>query len=248
MQIEMDESPRTRNYLLAALPYDEYARFAPLFEHVHAVHGETVARAGQRIDYAYFPLTGMISVVALMSEGLGVEVATVGNEGMIGLPVLFGGDTTPFDVMWQIEGEALRIRVNDLLTSVVERGPLASVLMRYSLAFLFQTAQNGACNAVHTVSQRCARWLLSTRDRTDGDSFFLTHEFLAFMLGITRQSTSLAVADFARRGIIAYQHGHMQIVDRASLEVASCECYRSIRAEFERLLEVGRGRARPASG
>lgn len=236
----MDDTLRARNHLLAALPDDEYARLAPLFEHVHATHGEIVAEPGQTIDHAYFPLSGMVSVVALMSEGLGAEVGTVGNEGMVGLPIFFGGASTPFHFMWQLDGEALRIRANDLLTTVMPGDALTSVVMTYSQAFIVQAAQNGACNGLHTVHQRGARWLLTTHDRADGDAFMLTHEFLAFMLGVTRQSASIAVADFARRGIIAYQHGHMRIMDRAGLEVASCECYRIIRDEFERLLGVGR--------
>lgn len=211
------------------------------FEHVHATRGEIAARPGQTMDHAYFPLSGMVSVVALMSEGRGAEVGTVGNEGMVGLPIVLGGASTPFRFMWQLDGDALRIRAADLLTAVRPGGPFASAVMAYSQAFFVQAAQNGACNGLHTVSRRCARWLLSTRDRAGGDEFLLTHELLAFMLGVTRQSASIAVADFARLGLIAYQHGHMQILDRAGLEATSCECYRIIRDEFERLLGVGRG-------
>ena len=237
----MDEDHRARNYLLAAIPDDEYARLAPRFEYVHATHGEVVARPGETMDRAYFPLSGMVSVVALMSEGLGAEVGTVGNEGMVGLPIVLGGASMPFHFMWQLDGEALRIPAGNLSNAVTPGGPFASAVMAYLQAFFVQAAQNGACNGLHTVSQRCARWLLSTRDRADADSFMLTHEFLAFMLGVTRQSASIAVADFARLGFIAYQHGHMQILDRAGLETTSCECYRIIRNEFERLLGVSRG-------
>lgn len=237
----MDESAGNSNHLLGGLPDAEYASLEPFLEPIQATHGEIVARPGRTIDYAYFPLSGMVSVVALMSEGLGAEVATVGNEGMIGLPIFLGGDSSPFHLMWQLAGAALRIRAADLLPAAIPGSRLGSILTTYSQAFFVQTAQNAACNGLHAVHQRGARWLLATQDRAGGDEFFLTHEFLAFMLGVTRQSVSIAVADFAGRGLISYQRGHMRILDRAGLEAASCECYRIIRAEFIRLLGVGRG-------
>ncbi|HSO29871.1 MAG TPA: Crp/Fnr family transcriptional regulator, partial [Candidatus Sulfomarinibacteraceae bacterium] len=240
-QVDMDRNLRPQNHLLSALPDEEHARLAPLLEKVPGTHGEIIARPGRAIDHAYFPMSGMISVVALMSDGLGAEVATVGNEGMIGLPIFLGSFSTPFHLMWQLSGDALRIRADDLLSVAAPPTRLASVLTTYSQAFFVQTAQNVACNGLHAVHQRAARWLLSTHDRAEGDAFRLTHEFLAFMLGVTRQSASLAVADFARRGLIAYQRGHMHILDRARLEAASCECYGIVRAEFERLLGLGRG-------
>jgi CRP-like cAMP-binding protein len=199
-----------------------------------------LAAPGQSIADAYFPVSGMISIVALTSGGLGAEVATVGNEGMIGLPIFFGADSSPFHVMAQLDGRALRISAHELETVVPNTPTLGHLLRTYSQAFFVQTAQNAACNGLHSVSQRGARWLLTTRDRADGDAFFLTQEYLAFMLGVSRQSVGHAVLDLQDAGLISYSRGHMRIVDRAGLEAASCECYEIVRAEYARLLGIGR--------
>jgi len=185
-------------------------------------------------------MSGMISVVALMSEGLGAEVATVGNEGMIGLPIFLGADSSPFHLMAQLDGEALRIPARDLEAALGPETRLSALLRTYSQAFFVQTAQNAACNGLHNVSQRGARWLLATHDRAGKDSFFLTQEFLAFMLGVARQSIGIAVGDLQERGLIEYRRGHMHIRDRDGLEAASCECYRIVQTEFARLMGIGR--------
>jgi CRP-like cAMP-binding protein len=182
----------------------------------------------------------MISVVALVSEGLGAEVATVGNEGMMGLPILFGSGGSPFHVMAQLSGEALRIPAAKLEAALADGNGLSTMLRTYSQAFFVQTAQNAACNTLHPVSRRGARWLLATHDRAEGDTFHLTQEFLAFMLGVARQSVGIAVGDLQSRGLIEYHRGEMQILDRPGLEAASCECYEIVRAEFTRLLGVAR--------
>ena len=236
----MDADLRTRNHLLAELSDEEFERIAPALELVSARSGDVIARPGRMIDHAYFPLSGMASIVALLSEGLGVEVATIGNEGMVGLPIFLGGHSTPFHMMWQLASEALRIRAADLLGALAPDGRFPGVLTTYSQAFFVQTAQNAACNGLHSIHQRAARWLLATHDRAEQTEFFLTHEFLAFMLGVRRQSVSLSVAELANAGLIRYHRGHVSILDRARLEAEACECYQIIRAEFERLLGVGR--------
>lgn len=233
-------SARTQNHLLAALSDEEARALEPWLEPVALPRGEMLARPGQSIDSAYFPLSGMISVVALMAEGLGAEVATVGNEGMIGLPIFLGADSSPFHLMSQLEGEALRIPAGHLEAALDKGSRLASLLRTYSQAFFAQTAQNAACNGLHSVSQRGARWLLATHDRAQSDAFFLTQEFLAFMLGVARQSVGIAVGDLQEKGLIAYHRGDMHILDRPALEAASCECYNIVRAEFSRLLGIAR--------
>jgi len=182
----------------------------------------------------------MISVVALMPEGLGAEVATVGNEGMMGLPILFGSGQTPFHVMAQLSGKAARLPAAALETALVGGSQLNELLRTYSQAFFVQTAQNAACNTLHPVSRRGARWLLATHDRAEGDSFHLTQEFLAFMLGVARQSVGIAVGHLQDRGLIEYHRGEMRILDRPGLERESCECYEIVRAEFARLLGIAR--------
>jgi len=231
---------RFQNHLLAALAEDDARKLEPWLELVSLPRGEILARAGQPFEYAYFPLNGMISVVALVSEGLGAEVATVGNEGMMGLPILFGAGGSPFHVMAQLSGEALRIPAAKLEAAIADGNGLSTMLRTYSQAFFVQTAQNAACNTLHPVSRRGARWLLATHDRAEGDTFHLTQEFLAFMLGVARQSVGIAVGDLQGRGLIEYHRGEMHILDRPGLEAASCECYEIVRAEFSRLLGVAR--------
>jgi CRP-like cAMP-binding protein len=236
----MEGAQLSQNHLLAALAADEAGKLEPWLELVSLPRGEVLARAGQPFTHAYFPLRGMISVVALVSEGLGAEVATVGNEGMMGLPILFGSGGSPFHVMAQLSGEALRIPATRLQAVVAEGNGLSTMLQTYSQAFFVQTAQNAACNTLHPVSRRGARWLLATHDRADGDSFHLTQEFLAFMLGVARQSVGIAVGELQNRGLIEYHRGDMHILDRPGLEAMSCECYEIVRAEFSRLLGIAR--------
>jgi CRP-like cAMP-binding protein len=231
---------REQNHLLGALSADEFALLEAWLEPVSLPRGYVLARPGQSIEHAYFPLNGMVSVVALMSEGLGAEVATVGNEGMIGLPIFLGADSSPFHLMSQLAGDALRIRADRLQDALEADSRLGALLRTYSQAFFVQTAQNAACNGIHSISRRGARWLLATQDRAESDTFFLTQEFLAFMLGVARQSVGIAVGDLADRGLISYERGHMRVVDRAALEAASCECYGIVRAEFARLLGIAR--------
>jgi CRP-like cAMP-binding protein len=230
----------TNNHLLAALPQEELQEIEPWFDEVPLPRDTVIARPGERIDDAFFPLSGMISVVALMSGGLGAEVATIGNEGMVGLPGIQGAGSSPFHVMAQLSGEAVRVPAAQLEKALPRLPHLANLVGTYSQAFFVQTAQNAACNGLHSVSERGARWLLTTHDRADGDEFFLTQEYLAFMLGVTRQSVGHAVAGLADHGPISYSRGAMQIKDRAGLEAASCECYEIVRAEFSRLLGIAR--------
>jgi CRP-like cAMP-binding protein len=167
-------------------------------------------------------------------------VATVGNEGMIGLPIFLGAESSPFHLMAQLAGQSMRIRAERLEKLLVPESRLTALLRTYSQAFFVQTAQNAACNGVHPISMRAARWLLATHDRAESEAFFLTQEFLAFMLGVARQSVGIAVGELAERELISYVRGHMRVLDRAGLEEASCECYGIVRAEFDRLLGIAR--------
>lgn len=236
----MANSSREQNHLLAALSEDEIAPLQPWLEQISLPRGAVLARPGEPIEYAYFPTSGMVSIVALMSKGLGAEVATVGNEGMIGLPIFLGAGSSPFHLMAQLTGQSIRIPAVRLEKVLMSDSRLASLLRTYSQAFFVQTAQNAACNGIHPISMRAARWLLATHDRAESGSFYLTQEFLAFMLGVARQSVGIAVGELADQGLISYARGQMRVLDRAGLERASCECYDIVRAEFDRLLGIAR--------
>lgn len=236
----MGTSTRERNHLLAALSEEEFAPLEPWVEMVSLPRGDVLARPGEPIEYGYFPTSGMVSVVALMSKGLGAEVATVGNEGMIGLPIFLGAESSPFHLMAQLTGQSIRIPAERLEQVLLAEPRLSSLLRTYSQAFFVQTAQNAACNGIHPISMRAARWLLATHDRAESDVFYLTQEFLAFMLGVARQSVGIAVGELADRGLISYVRGDMRVLDRVGLEDASCECYGIVRAEFDRLLGIAR--------
>jgi CRP-like cAMP-binding protein len=236
----MRTSSREGNHLLAALSAEEFAPLEPWLEPISLPRGDVLARPGEPIEYAYFPTSGMVSVVALMSKGLGAEVATVGNEGMIGLPIFLGAGSSPFHLMAQLSGNAIRIPAQRLEKALSPDSRLAALLRTYSQAFFVQTAQNAACNGIHPISMRAARWLLATHDRAESDTFYLTQDFLAFMLGVARQSVGIAVGELADRDLISYVRGQMRVLDRPGLERASCECYGIVRAEFDRLLGIAR--------
>ena len=236
----MGNSSRGQNHLLAALSEEEFAPLEPWLEVISLPRGYVLARPGEAIEYAYFPTSGMVSVVALMSKGLGAEVATVGNEGMIGLPIYLGAASSPFHLMAQLTGQSIRMPADRLEHLLLPDSRLTALLRTYSQAFFVQTAQNAACNGIHPISMRAARWLLATHDRAESQAFYLTQEFLAFMLGVARQSVGIAVGELADRGLISYVRGHMRVLDRNGLERASCECYSIVRAEFDRLLGIAR--------
>jgi CRP-like cAMP-binding protein len=231
---------REQNHLLAALSQEEFGSLEPWLEPISLPRGVVLARPGEAIEYAYFPTSGMVSVVALMSKGLGAEVATVGNEGMIGLPIFLGAGSSPFHLMAQLSGQSIRIRALELEKVLLPDSGLTALLRVYSQAFFVQTAQNAACNGIHPISMRAARWLLATHDRAETGAFYLTQEFLAFMLGVARQSVGIAVGELADRGLVSYVRGQMRVLDRPGLEQASCECYGIVRAEFARLLGIAR--------
>jgi CRP-like cAMP-binding protein len=192
--------------------------------------------ANQPIEYAYFPLTGIGSMVTVMKGGKAVEIATVGNEGMIGLPLFLGVNITPSRALTQVPGDSVRINADAFQKEVRRQGALAKVLQTYTQALMVQISQGMACNAIHTIQQRLARWLLLTHDRVATQKFHLSQEFMSAMLGVRRASVSEVASKLQKAGFIRYSRGTMEIVDRAGLEAASCECYAVIQREFDRLL------------
>ena len=192
--------------------------------------------ADQPIEYAYFPLTGIASMVTVMKGGKAVEVATVGNEGMIGLPLFLGVNITPSIAFTQVPGESMRIAAGVFQKEVRRQGGLAKMLQLYTQALMVQISQGMACNGVHSIEQRTARWLLMTHDRVAAQTFPLSQEFLGQMLGVRRAGVSEAASKLQKAGLIRYKRGVIEIVNRLGLEADSCECYEVIQREFGRLL------------
>jgi CRP-like cAMP-binding protein len=223
------------NRLLARLPNSDYEALLPHLQQVPLAHKQILYEAETPIEYAYFPTAGVLSAVTVMNDGNMIEVATVGREGMVGLPFLIGNGA-PHRMIVQVPGEGLRIAANDLKGHTTEGKPLRSLLTRYHLVFFRQTAQSVACNGLHRVQQRCCRWLLETRDRVDSEDLPLTQEFLAAMLGVQRSSVNEVLHPLQEKGLVHTNRGVITILDRNALEAGACECYRSVREYFERLL------------
>lgn len=226
---------KSENRLLAALPQDEYERLVVNMESVFLNFKQSVYEPNEPIEYVYFIQNGVISLLNVMEDGREVEVATVGNEGMVGLPVFLGADKIPGRAFSQIPGDALRMKANVFKDIVTLGTQLHDLLQRYTQALFNQIAQGAACNSVHSVEERMCRWLLMTQDRVGEDEFPLTQEFLSQMLGVRRPTVSIAASILQKAGLIRYSRGGITILDREGLEASSCECYRIINADFERL-------------
>jgi CRP-like cAMP-binding protein len=224
------------NHLLAYLPPAELDRLLVSMRLVFLEHKQVLCEDGAPIPYVYFPTQGVVSQVLCTAGGDQIEVGIIGNEGMVGLSVLLGEDESPARFLAQVPGTAYRMPSAVLRAEVHWDSPLRQVLLRYVAAHLRQMAQGVACSGLHPIPQRCVRWLLMTHDRVDSDTFPLTHEFLATMLGVRRSSVSEILQPLTRQGLIRNGRGQVTILDRQGLEALSCECYRAVREEVERLL------------
>jgi len=226
-----------RNRLLGALPAEELDRLLPSLESVPLVDGMPIYEPHQPISHIYFPISGLISMVSEMREGT-VEVGTIGREGMTGLPLVLRATTMPTRAFVQVPGHAYRMRGADLLAVMREAPTLERLLYRYVLSLYDQTAQHAACNRLHDLEERCARWLLMTHDQVDGDVVPLKQQFLAEMLGVHRPAVTIAAGALQKAGVIRYTRGKVTVLDRAALEESSCECYEIISRRANELLAV----------
>jgi CRP-like cAMP-binding protein len=224
------------NQLLARLPADEYQQLLPDLELVSLEMKRVLYNPGTRLDYAYFPNHGVLSQLTVMEDGAGIELATTGNEGMVGLSILLGIAKSSSRVVVQVPSDSLRMRADRLEAAISQDTRLRRLLLLYNGAFLVQVSQGVACNGLHSVQQRCCRWLLMTHDRVVDDEFPITHEFLAQMLGVRRSSVTQVLWPLQQEGLVRYHRGRMVVLDRAGLEAASCECYHIVKREFNRLL------------
>jgi CRP-like cAMP-binding protein len=226
-----------RNRLLGALGGDELNEILPLLESVPLVDGMPIYEPHEPISHVYFPISGIISMVSEMREGT-VEVGTVGREGMTGLPLVLRATTMPSRAFVQVPGHAYRMSGTDLFTVLRQSTRVERLVYRYVLALFDQTAQHAACNRLHALEERCARWLLMTHDRVDGDVLLLKQQFLAEMLGVHRPAVTLAAGALQKAGVIRYTRGKVTVLDRKALEEASCECYTIISRRAADLLDV----------
>ena len=234
----MSQNPRypNQNRLLAALPKEEYERLLPNLESVSLEFKQVLYQPDELINHVYFPVNGVISLLTIMEDGNIVEVGTVGYEGLAGLPIFLGADRTPGQAISQIPGDAMKMRADVFKREVTPGSPLYNLLQRYTQALLNLLAQSAACNRLHSIEQRCCRWLLMTQDRVGSDQFVLTQEFLAQMLGVRRASVNEVATTIQKAGLIRYSRGKMTICDRLGLEATACECYQVVKQELDRLV------------
>jgi CRP-like cAMP-binding protein len=224
------------NRLLGLLPPKDYERLRPHLRRIPLEYRQSLYRARQRIGSVYFIETGVGSLVNTMVSGDAAEVGTIGNEGVVGLPLLFGDDRAPTSVYVQVPGVGLQMGAAPFATELARSASLRAVMFRYAHAFFNQVAQSAACNHFHSIEQRCCRWLLMTHDRMCSDKFLLTQEFLAMMLGVHRTGVTGAAGALQRAGLIRYSRGNVTMIDRRGLLDLSCECYGVSKREFDRLL------------
>jgi CRP-like cAMP-binding protein len=230
---------RPKNRLLRALPDEDYRRLAPALRTMTVAKGFVFFQPNTPVDYVYFPNGGVTSVTTVLADGSTVETATVGSEGMVGLEALLTEDAVaPGEVMVQVgDIEVEQLSAGAFRSELARNGALAHVVGRYAQVLIAQMMQSAACNARHQIQERCARWLLMTHDRVARDEFDLSHEFLATMLGVRRQSVTVVAGELQSAGLITYRHGTIRILDRKRLETASCECYALVREKFDSSFE-----------
>ncbi len=225
----------TENRLLAALPASDRDQLLTRLTEVFLKVKTVLFEPGQAVDAVYFPLDGVVSLVTPLEDGAIVEVATVGNEGLVGVPAVLGGRLAVRAIS-QVAGRCLTMETSAFVYEISKRGALARLVDRYVQALFGQISQAAACNRLHSNEERLSRWLLMSHDRIGVDQFFITQEFLAQMLGSRRATVTLSASILQRAGFIKYQRGHIEVVDRSGLEGAACECYQVIRTELERVL------------
>ncbi|MBD2104113.1 Crp/Fnr family transcriptional regulator [Leptolyngbya sp. FACHB-261] len=226
-----------QNQILSVLPREEYERLAPHLQLVSLTQGEFLYAPGEPIEYVYFPNQGVISLVLTLEDGSMGEVGLIGQEGMVGLAVIWGNLPPTSQAQVQLPGDAFSLKASVIKTEFSRGGALQDLLLRYTKALFAQVSQSAVCNAKHTIEERLARWLLMSQDRVQSDEFPLTQEFISHMLGVRRAGVTVAAGDLQRAGLIRYSRGKIAIRDRESLEATACECYQVVKTEFEHLFD-----------
>jgi CRP-like cAMP-binding protein len=235
MSKSLKPSLPTENRLLAALPREEYQRLVADLQPVTFSLGEVVYESGGRLDYIYFPTTSVVSLLYAMEDGSVAEAGLVGNDGVVGVALFLGGDTTPNRAVVQLGGGAVKMKDSVLKDAFRRGGALQHWLLRYTQALITQISQTAACNRLHSVEQRLCRWLLLCHDRVESNELLMTQEFISNMLGGRRESVTVAAGRLQDAGLIHYIRGRIKILNRKGLEAAVCECYGVVKNEVDRL-------------
>ena len=239
MNITNNTTNALKNHLLASLPNDEFARFQSKLEPVSLKLGTVLYESGDRLDHAYFPTTAIISLLYIMENGATAEIGVVGNDGILGIALFMGGDTTNSRAIVQSAGEVFKIKAQDLKTEFGRGGIFQTMLLRYTQALMTQISQTAVCNRLHSLEQQLCRWILLSHDRLDSDKLVMTHDLISNMLGVRREGVTLAAQKLAEKGLITNTRGTIILIDRQGLENAVCECYQVVNDEYNRLLSRG---------
>ena len=231
-----------KNHLLAALPVVEFARLQSKLEPIAYKLGDVIYESGDKMDYALFPTTAIISLLYIMENGATAEIGVAGNDGIVGTAIFMGGGATTSRAIIQSAGAGFKMKAKDLSEEFARGEMFQQLLLRYVQALMTQISQTAVCNRLHSVEQQLCRWLLLSHDRLDSDKLIMTHDLISNMLGVRREGVTLAAQKLARRKLITNKRGTMTVIDRQGLELAVCECYKVVNDEYNRLL--GRGISR----
>lgn len=231
-----------KNHLLNALPEEQFAAIKNKFEPISFKLGKVLYESGDKMDYAYFPTTTIISMLYIMENGGTTEIGIVGNDGIIGNALFMGGETTTSRAIIQSAGDAFRMKAKDVKEEFAKGGTFQQILLRFTQALMTQISQTAVCNRLHAVEQQLCRWLLLSHDRLHSNELVMTHDLISNMLGVRREGVTLAAQKLAKRKLIKNVRGTITVIDRQGLEVAACECYKVVNTEYNRLL--GRGISR----
>jgi len=225
-----------QNHLLAALPTEDFARLLADLEEVPMPLGHVLYEPGVPMRHVSFPTTSIVSLLYVMEDGASAEIAVVGNEGVVGVSLFMGGESTTSRAVVQSDGHAFRLKAQLLKDEFFRAGPMQRLLLRYTQALLTQMAQTAVCNRHHSLDQQFCRWLLLSLDRLSTNELVMTQELIANMLGVRREGVTEAAGNVQRAGLISYNRGHITVLDRPGLEARACECYAVVKKEFDRLL------------
>jgi CRP-like cAMP-binding protein len=225
-----------KNHLLASLPDSVWKHWLPQLEAVQMPLGEVLYESGVTLSHVYFPTTAIVSLLYVMEDGASAEIAVVGNEGIVGISLFMGGGSTPSRAVVQSAGLGLRLKARALKDEFNRAGPVLHLLLRYTQALITQMAQTAVCNRHHSLDQQLCRWLLLSLDRLQGDDLVMTQELIANMLGVRREGVTESALKLQTAGLIRYARGHITVLDRAGLELRTCECYAVVKKEYDRLL------------